>query len=211
MACVLFAAMSALNFTGGREISTEGGEDRTALWGDSMEVLKAEPLFGVGFGNLPDYIGHTAHNSVLVCAAEVGLFGLYFWCLFLLPTMRDALTIASPDKVSEGEPVIPKQTLYLQTRQPIGALAKAEVNKLGSLVVVSLTGFLVAGWFLSRAFVVTLFLLGGITEVIFEMALTHGMVSPRLRFAAVLRYSGVLAISLLLLMYIMLRLVNLSH
>jgi hypothetical protein len=57
----------------------------------------------------------------------------------------------------------------------------------------------------------TLFVLGGIAEVVFEMALRQGMVSPRLPNALVLRYSGVLAISLLVLMYIMLRITNLTH
>jgi hypothetical protein len=78
-------------------------------------------------------------------------------------------------------------------------------------MVLSFTGFLVAGWFLSRAFVMTLFLLGGMTEVIFEMALQRGMISSRLPFARVLRYSCALTILLLLVMYITLRIVNLTN
>jgi hypothetical protein len=64
---------------------------------------------------------------------------------------------------------------------------------------------------LSRAFVMTLFLLGGMVEVVYGMALDRGMVAPRLRLAQVVPYSGVLAISLLLVMYFMLRTVNLMH
>ena len=207
----LFVASMALHFTGGRDISADAGEDRTALWGQSMQLLKSHPLFGVGFGNLPDYLGHTAHNSILVCAAELGLFGLYFWSLFLFPTVRDALAIASPKKVNEGEPVVLEETPFPQVSRKIEALDKAEINRLGRLMVLSFTGFMVAGWFLSRAFVTTLFLLGGMTEVIFEMALQRGMISSRLPFARVLRYSGALAILLLLVMYIMLRIVNLTH
>ena len=37
------------------------------------------------------------------------------------------------------------------------------------------------------------------------------MIAPRMRLARVLPYSGILAISLILLMYIMLRVVNLMH
>ena len=207
----LFVASMALHFTGGRDISADAGEDRTALWGESMQLLKSHPLFGVGFGNLPDYLGHTAHNTVMVCAAELGLFGLYFWSLFLFPTVRDALAIASPEKVSEGDAIVPDEAPFPEVSRKIEALDKAEINRLGQLMVVSFTGFLVAGWFLSRAFVTTLFLLGGMTEVIFEMALRRGMISARLPFARVLRNSGVLAISLLLMMYIMLRIVNLTH
>ena len=51
LAGVLFAGAMALHFTGGRQISAESGSDRTALWGEGLEILKAHPLFGVGFGN----------------------------------------------------------------------------------------------------------------------------------------------------------------
>jgi hypothetical protein len=165
----------------------------------------------VGFGNFADYAGLTAHNSVVVCAAELGMFGLYFWALFLFPTMRDALAIASPEKVTEVQPVIIDTARFPQMQANIEAIDKADVNRLGRLMVVSLTGFLVAAWFLSRAFILTLFLLGGMAEVVFEMALRRGMISPRLPLTRVLRNAGGLAITLVLLMYILLRTVNLMH
>jgi hypothetical protein len=48
-------------------------------------------------------------------------------------------------------------------------------------------------------------------EVAFEMALRRGMVVPRLRLARVLPYAGILVVSLILVMYILLRTVNLMH
>lgn len=212
LAAVLFSAATALNYTGGRDISTTAGEDRTELWGESMQIFKAHPFFGIGFGDLPEYLEHTAHNTVLVCAAELGLFGLYFWSLFLFPTLRDAAVIASPKKVEEGqEPIAPQMVLYPRPVRKIELLDKEEINRLGRLMVLSFTGFLVAGWFLSRAYVITLFVLGGMTEVIFEMALRRGMISPRLPLPRLLRYSGVMTVSLIVLMYIVLRIVNLTH
>ena len=205
----LFVAAMALHFTGGREISAGSGSDRTGLWGAGLQMLKSHPLFGVGFGNFADNAGLTAHNSVIVCAGEIGLFGLYFWALFLFPTVRDALATASPEEVSEGEPIVAEQGLFPQTTREIEAVDKAEVNRLGRLVLLSLTGFLVAGMFLSRAFVLTLFLLGGMAEVVFEMALRRGMIAPRMVLARVLLYAGGLTISLVLMMYIMVRILNL--
>jgi hypothetical protein len=213
LAGVLFAASMALNFTGGRGISAESGEDRTALWGEGLEIFKAHPLFGVGFGSMPDYTDDhkTAHNSLVVCAAELGLFGLYFWSLFLFPTLRDALTVASPTKVSEGEPIAPEETLFPQPAWKVEALDKADINRLGRLVVLSLTGFLVAGWFLSRAYVMAFFLLGGIAEVVFQMGLEKKMIASRLPLVRTLLYSGVMMIVLVLVMYVLLRVVNLTH
>jgi hypothetical protein len=57
----------------------------------------------------------------------------------------------------------------------------------------------------------TLFLLGGIVEVVFEMALQRGMIAPRMLFARVLRYAGGFAIILVMVVYIMLRVGNLMR
>jgi hypothetical protein len=207
----LFFAAMALHFTGGREISVGSGSDRTELWSECLQLLKSHPLFGVGPGTLSDYLGHTAHNSAMVCVTELGLVGFYFWCLFLFPTLRNTLAIASPAKLSEAREIDPKAGLAPLTISKDEAVDKAEINRLGRLLVLSFTGFLIAGWFLSRAFVMTFFLLGGIAEVIYEIALCRGMIASRLPLARVLIYSGGLAILLLLFMYILLRTVNLMH
>src|SRR6201996_8205690 len=105
-AVLLFAGITASRYTGGRGISTTAGEDRTEYWGEGLELLKAHPLFGIGFGNMPDYIGHTAHNSIVVCAAELGLCGLFFWSMFLFPTFRDSLVVAWPKNIIEKKAAV---------------------------------------------------------------------------------------------------------
>jgi hypothetical protein len=147
----------------------------------------------------------------VVCAAELGGFGLFFWCLFLFPTVRDTLVVASANQVGEGEPIVAEDGMFPQEARKIESLDKAEINRLGRLMLLSLTGFLVAGWFLSRAFVVTLFMLGGMAEVVFQMALDRGMIASRMRFARVLPYAGILAVALVMMMYILLRVTNLTR
>ncbi|MGP8226870.1 MAG: O-antigen ligase family protein [Terracidiphilus sp.] len=210
---VLFVAAMSVNFTGGRDISVSSGVDRTSLWSQSMETFKTHPVFGVGIGNLGDYTDghHTAHNSVLVCAAELGFLGLFFWSAFLFSTMRDVLAIASPTKVSEPETNVLEEADFPYPTRLNESIDKLEVNRIGRLLVLSLTGFLVAGWFLSRAYIMTFFLIGGMVEVVYEMALQRGMIAPRLPFARVTPYAAGLAISLVLLMYIILRVTNLMH
>jgi hypothetical protein len=113
--------------------------------------------------------------------------------------------------VSEPDPNILEEGSLSRGMSRIEAVDKAEINRLGRLLVLSFTGFLVAGWFLSRSYVMTLFLLGGMVEVVFEMALRRGMIAPRMRMARVLPYTGGLSVLLVLLMYIMLRTVHLMH
>jgi len=209
----LFVGSMAMNFTGGRDISAVSGADRTVLWGEGLQLFKAHPLFGVGLANMMDYTDthKTAHNSVAVCAAELGLFGLFFWSLFLFPTVKDALTLASPTKVSEGAPIAPEEELFPLAARSIEVVDKADIDRLGRLLVLSLTGFLVTAWFLSRAYVMTFFLLGGMVEVVFQMALRRGMIAPRMRLARVLSYSGVLTVSLVLMLYVVVRILNFMH
>jgi O-antigen ligase len=210
---VLFVAAMSMNFTGGRDISASSGADRTSLWSQSMEAFKTHPIFGVGIGNLGDYTDnhHTAHNSVMVCAAELGFFGLFFWSAFLFSTMRDVLAIASQAKVSEPETNVLEEASVTHPTRLNESIDKIEVNRIGRLLVLSLTGFLVAGWFLSRAYIMTFFLIGGMVEVVYEMALQQGMIAPRQPFARAMSYAAGLAISLVSLMYIILRVTNLMH
>jgi hypothetical protein len=206
---LLLAAM-ALQFTGGRGISAEAGADRTVLWGEGLALLKGHPLFGVGFGRMAEHTQLTAHNSIVVCAAELGLFGLYFWSMFLFATVRDALKIIASQ---EGTAVTASSTYGARPVQqakaePISAL---ETVRTGRLVLLSLTGFLLTSWFLSRAFVLTLFLLGGTVEAVYEMAHAKGLVPARLRLKQVLPKAGLLAVCLVLIMYVVVRLLNLAR
>jgi hypothetical protein len=211
LAVGLFAGAMAFQFTGGRDISASAGEDRTALWGESLQLLKTHPLFGVGFGNLPEYLGHTAHNTVAVCGAELGLFGLFFWSLYLFSTAKDGLALAVSSKLTEGIPIEVPTEPYGMPKASVETMDKEEANRLGRLVVLSLFGFLVAGWFLSRAFVMTLFLLGGLVEVIYEMALQRGMTTPRMNLMRSVPYAAGLSVVLILVLYLMIRILNLVH
>jgi O-antigen ligase len=211
LAIALFFAASALHYTGGRDISASAGEDREQLWGEGLELLKTHPLFGVGFEHMTDFAEQTAHNSIIVCGAELGLVGLYFWSMFLLPSVRDALAVASPEQVTERMLLVPDSSPYGLSTKPDAKLDKSEINRLGRLLVLSFTGFLVTGWFLSRAFVMTLFLLGGLTEALYQVALTNGMISPRLPFGRVARYAGIMTVALVVVMYIVTRLLNVMH
>lgn len=211
LAGALFVAASTTSFAGGRDISASAGEDRTELWGDGLQLFKSHPVFGVGFGQMPEYFGHTAHNTIVVCAAELGFCGLFFWSMFLLPSLKDAAAVAFRKDATERETVVSSDTSYPVSPAALNVPDETEITQFARLLVLSFTGFLVTGWFLSRAYILTLFLLAGFTEAIYEMARQRGMVPERLPFGRVFRYSGLMAVGLVLLMYVVLRILNLTH
>jgi O-antigen ligase len=75
----LVAAPVVLVLFGGRmtRIETDDGtgQHRIRLWREALELLRENPLFGIGQGLLPDYLGLVAHNSYIHAFAELGLFG----------------------------------------------------------------------------------------------------------------------------------------
>jgi hypothetical protein len=198
---LLFVGARAMDFGAGRDISVQGGADRTILWGEGLQLLKSHPIFGVGFGEMANQAGMTmtAHNSIVVCGAELGMVGLYFWSFFLFPTLKDAYTVSSPEKVIE-----PTIQVAEDLPSPMGEphkVDKEEINGLGKLVFLSFVGFFVSGMFLSRAFTITLFLLGGMAESVYQMALNRGMVGPRMEFGKVARYAVPFSLALVVGMY----------
>lgn len=74
------AGMLALNVAGGRGMNEDDG-GRIGAWATGLAVFRSHPLFGVGPGNFRDYndTGLTAHNSYVLCLAELGLLGYFCW------------------------------------------------------------------------------------------------------------------------------------
>jgi len=93
--------MMVLDFTGGRGISASEGAERLDAWASGLELFKGAPIFGVGFGNFADLNGITAHNSFVLCLAELGLFGSIIWVALLVTTMMSLNNIVNLHKKGE--------------------------------------------------------------------------------------------------------------
>ena len=87
------AVMAALVVLGPRmnTISPEEASSygRLEAWVLGMQLFKGSPLFGVGFGNFMEYHFRTAHNSFVLCAAELGLVGLYPWLMLTYISLKN--------------------------------------------------------------------------------------------------------------------------
>ena len=100
------AIMAALVVLGPRmnTISTEEASSygRLEAWVLGMSLFKGSPLFGVGFGNFMEYHFRTAHNSFVLCCAELGLFGLYPWLMLIWISLKNTRFVEK-ELLAEGQ------------------------------------------------------------------------------------------------------------
>lgn len=139
LAGLVVAVLIGAGFGGGREYSMQEGSaaGRVIAWGNGIADFKAHPLFGVGFGSFADMHELTAHNSFVLCFAELGIFGYFFWLALVLVTLF-GLERASGIAAAAGDEA------YLGV---VNALRAAFYT------------FLITAWFLSRTYNETLFIL----------------------------------------------------
>lgn len=237
LAGVMFAGFTAVGWSGGREIDVEAGEDRLEAWSAGLQMIKSHPIFGVGFDQYTEHYYITAHNSIVVCAAELGFVGLFFWILFILATLFDMSALgrieppapdpdslipehlrmrAAPVKSERSELPAPRN-IVLSRGAPVGVLAdesaedesnplsKIEVRRMAQASLYSLAGYLTAAWFLSRSYVMTLFIYGAVAEVIYSLAEKQGIVVTRTPLRRLLWITAGVSIILIMLVYAMLR------
>lgn len=121
--------VSVISF-GGRELSTkeESAAQRIDAWYAGWTMLKSQPLLGVGYGNFTENHYLTAHNSFVLCFAELGLIGYFAWLGLIVLTF-------------EG---LSRAVRYAPQDSP--------ERKLAVMLRASLTGYLACAWFLSRSY-----------------------------------------------------------
>ena len=112
LSLVLLIGLVAVDATGGRSMNDDDG--RVILWRKALSAFKTHPLFGVGVGNFTDwnYHSNTAHNSFLLCLAELGLFGYFFWMGTIVSCwtgLTEVLTLESAEE--EAYPNVRAATL----------------------------------------------------------------------------------------------------
>jgi len=158
-------AFLAMNFSGGRDISMQAGEDRLEFWGTGLQLFKSSPLFCIGFGNFADHnFGHTAHNSFVLCLAELGMMGYSLWMGLLVFTVAGLNSIiASIKALRPGARHVSHPLIQLSS--PDWDLEdggnRQEVERWAKMLRLSLAGFLAAAWFLSRTYALALYLILG--------------------------------------------------
>lgn len=143
----LGAGAMALDF-GGRSLSTdldESSSERIVAWTEGFEMLKEQPLLGVGYGGFVDRHTLTAHNSLVLCFAETGLIGCFLWVGLLVITLIEL-----------------QRVTRLCGDAPVDEFARQDAEGLQ----LALIGFMTAAFFLSRTFAPTLYLVIGLAAAL---------------------------------------------
>lgn len=151
--------------------------DRLYAWYDGILMLLSNPLFGIGKGRFADeHGGLTAHNSYILVASELGTIGYSLWGAALLTTLVMGYKIIKE---------IPKDK-YIEL-----AKDKQQALALNKSLFFSLIGYLITAFFLSRSYVVLLFIFMGMSiashiYVIKEFPEIKARVNTKLTFQCML-------------------------
>jgi putative inorganic carbon (HCO3(-)) transporter len=146
---LLLLAINAINAIGSRTISMSGGMDRLSLWSDGMAYIKSSPLWGIGIRGYTErsYLSMSAHNSYLLCAAELGMVGYFLWMSMIVVTLIQISRV--PKVVGASNPVLARWAVALR---------------------LSLGVYLYTSFFLSRTYDLPLFLLLGMSGAVIAAA-----------------------------------------
>jgi hypothetical protein len=126
----------ALNFTGGRDLARDDG--RLMAWSAAITMFKSHPVLGVGWNLFGEHHDLTTHNSYLLCLAELGTVGFFFWMSLVVVTMLQI------------NQLIAKSRKYKELETEL---------RLAMSIRLGLVAFLVSSWFLSRTYSMTLYIL----------------------------------------------------
>ena len=115
-------------------------ENRIYFWGIGNRLLKENPIFGVGHRMFMEHADwRAAHSSIINCYAELGLFGYFFWVglLYIVIIGLWKLKLHCKDRDNEY---------------------KVESLLLNDALLAGLIGYLIAGLFLTRTYILPLYL-----------------------------------------------------
>ena len=121
---------------------------RVDAWYTGLEMFIAHPLFGIGPGNFADNnFNLTAHNSFVLVLAETGFFGYAIWVAFVCYgfMMMSAILRHEPNLIAPSE------------------IADWKFERsVAMTLLLSQVGFFTATFFLSRSYVILLYLLAAL-------------------------------------------------
>ena len=168
---VLLALPSRFNEIDVEEASAQG---RVDSWYEGVQMFIGHPIFGVGPDMYSDYHPLTAHNSFVLVMAETGIIGYTLWLAFVIyafrmmwaasrglgqPVWRDDEAMEAEIEAAAVEGADADALLAAEDARDAHI---AEGRGIAMALLLSLAGFFTCAFFLSRSYVVILYLLAAI-------------------------------------------------
>lgn len=138
------------------EVGEESAMGRVEAWYEGLQMLASNPVFGVGTGNFVEHHYLTAHNSFVLVMAENGLVGFAIWLAFV------GYCFLMMYRIVRHEP-----EFFVGEEEE--ALAWQQAQRIAFTLLVSLCGFFTAAFFLSRSYVILLYLLAALVVAHFSL------------------------------------------
>jgi putative inorganic carbon (hco3(-)) transporter len=129
------------------EVSEESAFGRVDAWSEGFQMFMGQPILGVGAGNFTEYNALTAHNSFVLVLAETGVVGYVLWFLFVTYGFRMTLAVLrhKPEHVEAS-------TISAWNTE----------RALATTLLLAQAGFFAAAFFLSRSYVILLYMLAAL-------------------------------------------------
>jgi O-antigen ligase len=143
LAPVGLVVMSSFRAVSSDEASAKG---RLWAWWDGLEMLKSNPIWGVGSGNFLEHHGRVAHNTYVQIAAELGLTGYILWSSILFLTLYLGFNCIQLSKTLKNSEVTAELIQELQ---------------LNATLFYSLCGFAMCSFFLTRNLFIGFYMIAG--------------------------------------------------
>lgn len=161
---LVFSRMRAI------EADEESAYGRIDAWYTGIQLFRENPLLGVGMDAFTDYHHLTAHNSYILVLAELGASGYMMWTLMISAAMlmvwratHGKLKVKAPvatDAGAESGFSVPAKP----DNRPPALLVE------GNMILYSMFAYLSASFFLSRSYIVLLYILCGMAVAYFHKA-----------------------------------------
>ena len=138
------------------DASEASAAGRVDAWYEGIHMFTANPVFGIGPENFADNNANlTAHNSFVLVLAETGILGFTIWLAFVGYCFRMMYVVVRqrarvPGALPEAQPDPAVERQWHDDRAVTMAL------------LLSLVAFFVAAFFLSRSYVIVLYLLAAL-------------------------------------------------
>jgi len=144
LAPVGLVVMSSFRAVSSQDASSKG---RLYAWWDGLEMLKSNPLWGVGQGNFVEHHGLVAHNTYVQVAAELGLIGYLLWSSVLFLTLYLGFNCIQLSKTLD------------KNKHSFELVKELQLN---ATLFYSLCGYAMCSFFLSRNLFIGFYMIAGL-------------------------------------------------